>query len=103
MIITEGENVYSTEVEEVLYRHPKISECVVIGLPDKEWGERVVACIIAKAGSTIDKKELYQYLKTRLSAFKIPKEFLIMDDFPRSPAGKVLKRNLRRNFLKGGQ
>jgi long-chain acyl-CoA synthetase len=103
MIITGGENVYSTEVEEVLYRHPKVSECVVIGLPDIEWGERVVACIIAKAGSTIDKKELYQYLKARLSAFKVPKEFLIMDDLPRSPAGKVLKRNLRNSFLENGQ
>jgi long-chain acyl-CoA synthetase len=103
MIITGGENVYSTEVEEVLYRHPKISECVVIGLPDMEWGERVVACIIPKAGATIDKKELYHYLKARLSAFKVPKEFLIMDDFPRSPAGKVLKRNLRNSFLEGGQ
>jgi long-chain acyl-CoA synthetase len=99
MIITGGENVYSTEVEEVLYGHPQILECVVIGLPDKEWGERVVACIIPKAGATIDKKELYQYMKARVSAFKVPKEFRLMDDFPRSPAGKILKRNLRQAFV----
>jgi long-chain acyl-CoA synthetase len=95
MIITGGENVYSTEVEEVLYRHPQVLECVVIGLPDKEWGERVVACIIPKAGAVIDKNELYQYMKARVSAFKVPKEFRIVDDFPRSPAGKILKRKLR--------
>lgn len=99
MIITGGENVYSTEVEEVLYRHPQVLECVVIGLPDKEWGERVVACIIPKTGASIDKKELYQYMKARVSAFKVPKEFRIMDDFPRSPAGKILKRDLRHAFV----
>ena len=95
MIITGGENVYSSEVEEVLYRHPQVLECVVIGLPDKEWGERVVACIIPKAGAAIDKNELYQYMKARVSAFKVPKEFRIVDEFPRSPAGKILKRKLR--------
>ncbi len=103
MIITGGENVYSTEVEEVLYRHPKISECAIIGLPDMEWGERVVACIIPKENATVGKKELYQYLKDRLAAYKVPKEFLIMEDFPRSAAGKVLKRNLRDSFLSDGQ
>ncbi|MFC1867403.1 class I adenylate-forming enzyme family protein [Thermodesulfobacteriota bacterium] len=99
MIITGGENVYSREVEEVLYTHPGVSECAVIGLPDKEWGERVTACIILKQDKSIDGKELKAYMKSRLSSFKVPKEFRVMDDFPRSPAGKMLKRELREKIL----
>lgn len=95
MIITGGENVYSTEVEEALYTHPSVQECAVVGLPDAEWGERVAAFIIPKATAEIDRKELKSYLKARISAFKVPKEFFIVEDFPRSPAGKILKRNLR--------
>ena len=100
MIISGGENVYSTEVEEVLYAFPAIQECAVIGTPDKEWGERVIAFILPKPGQTIDQKELTDFLKARLSAYKVPKRFFMVDDFPRSPAGKLLKRKLRESFLK---
>ncbi len=98
MIITGGENVYSLEVEEVLYTFPDVQECAVIGTPDKEWGERVTACIIPKPGRTIDETGLKDFLKARLSAFKVPKCFHIVEDFPRSPAGKLLKRELRESF-----
>jgi long-chain acyl-CoA synthetase len=99
MIITGGENVYSREVEEVLYTRPEIQECAVIGLPDQEWGERVTAFIILQPGETFDKDKLNAYMKSRLSAFKIPKEYLTVNDFPRSPAGKILKRELKKQFL----
>ena len=95
MIITGGENVYSREVEEVLYTRPEIQECAVIGTPDKEWGERVTAYLILRPGETFDKDTLNTYMKSRLSPFKVPKEYLTVDDFPRSPAGKILKRELR--------
>ena len=101
MIITGGENVYSIEVEEVLYAYEDIQECAVIGTPDKEWGERVTACILPKLYRTIDEKDLKDFLKARLSAYKVPKRFLMVDDFPRSSAGKLLKRKLRESFLKG--
>jgi acyl-CoA synthetase (AMP-forming)/AMP-acid ligase II len=101
MIISGGENVYSTEVEEVLYAFPDIQECAVIGMPDKEWGERVTAFILPKPGQTIDQRALKDFLKARLSAYKVPKRFFMVDDFPRSPAGKLLKRKLRQSFLKG--
>ena len=101
MIITGGENVYSIEVEEVLYAYEDIQECAVIGTPDKEWGERVTACILPKPHRTIDEKDLKDFLKARLSAYKVPKRFLMVDDFPRSSAGKLLKRKLRESFLKG--
>ena len=100
MIITGGENVYSLEVEDVLYAHPDVQECAVIGLPDEEWGERVTACIIPKPDGSFDENELKNYMKSRLSPFKVPKEILTLNDFPRSPAGKILKRELRKDMLK---
>jgi long-chain acyl-CoA synthetase len=96
MIITGGENVYSREVEEVLYTRPEIQECAVIGLPDKEWGERVTAFLVLRPGEAFDKDTLNAYMKSHLSPFKVPKEYLTVDDFPRSPAGKILKRELRK-------
>ena len=98
MIITGGENVYPREVEEVLYTRPEVQECAVIGLPDPEWGERVTALIIPQPGKTIDMKELNVYLKSRLSSFKVPKEYHMVEDFPKSPAGKILKRELREHW-----
>jgi long-chain acyl-CoA synthetase len=100
MIITGGENVYSLEVEEVLYTYPGVQECAVIGEPDKEWGERVTAYIIPKPNQDIDENKLKDFLKTRLSAFKVPKRFNLVDEFPRSPAGKLLKRKLRDSVTK---
>ena len=100
MIITGGENVYSLEVEEALYTYPDVQECAVIGAPDKEWGERVMAFIIPRPNKSIDDKKLQRFLKSRLSPYKVPKVFFTVSDFPRSPAGKVLKRELRKTVLK---
>jgi long-chain acyl-CoA synthetase len=99
MIITGGENVYSQEVEDVLYKYPGVQECAVIGIPDKEWGERVIACVIKKKDASYDEKELNLFMKKNLSRFKVPKEYHLMDDLPRSPAGKILKRKLREEIL----
>jgi len=99
MIITGGENVYSREVEEVLYTRPEIQECAVIGLPDPEWGEKVTALITVRPGKTFDKDTLNAYMKSRLSSFKVPKEYVRVNDFPRSPAGKILKRELKKQIL----
>ncbi len=93
MVITGGENVYPREVEEVLYQHPAVEECAVIGLPDPEWGERVTAFIVPRAGKTIEPEEVKSFLKTRLSPFKIPKEYIAVRELPKSPAGKLLKGN----------
>ena len=99
MIITGGENVYSREVEEILYTRSEVQECAVIGLPDKEWGERVTAFIIPKPGETLDKDRLNAHMKSHLSPFKVPKEYVTVSDLPRSPAGKILKRTLKEQFL----
>jgi long-chain acyl-CoA synthetase len=101
MVITGGENVYPREVEEVLYQHPAVEECAVIGLPDPQWGERVVAFIVPRSGKTVDPEELKAFLKTRLSSFKVPKEYIAVRDLPKSPAGKLLKRELRQQSQNG--
>lgn len=99
MIITGGENVYPREVEEVLYVRPEIQECAVVGLPDREWGERVTAFIVPKPGHTIHAEELKLFLKSRLSPFKVPKEYVTVNELPKSPAGKILKREVKKRFL----
>jgi len=96
MIITGGENVYPKEVEDVLYARPEVEECAIIGLPDAEWGEKVTAFIVARAGEKIDPGALKVFLKSRISAFKVPKEFRVVNELPKSPAGKILKRRLRK-------
>lgn len=99
LIITGGENVYPREVEEVLYTRPEVAECAVVGLPDREWGERVTAFIILKPGFPLAPEELKLFLKTRLSTFKIPKEYIAVTELPKSPTGKILKRELRKGAI----
>ncbi len=98
MIITGGENVYPREVEEVLYTRQEVEACAVVGVPDKEWGERVIAFISPKPGQKIVPEELKSYLKSRLSPFKVPKEFIVVSELPKSPAGKILKRELKKEY-----
>ena len=100
LIITGGENVYPREVEEVLYTSPEVEECAVIGLPDREWGERVTAFIVPKAGRSVAPETLKTFLKSRLSPFKIPKEYVAVTELPKTPTGKILKREIRKQFLK---
>ena len=101
MIITGGENVYPREVEEVLYLRPEVEECAVIGLPDREWGERVTAFIVPRPGHSVVPEELRSFLKSCLSPFKVPKEYVAVSELPKSAAGKILKRQLKKQFLEG--
>ena len=103
LIITGGENVYPREVEEVLYTRNEVEGCAVVGVPDKEWGERVTAFIAPKPGQNVVPEELKSFLKTRLSPFKVPKEYIILSELPKSPAGKILKRELKKRFIDGNK
>ncbi len=97
MVITGGENVYPREVEEALYKWPGVEECAVIGLPDPEYGERVTACVVLKEkGKGLDTKGLKAYLKTCLASYKVPKEYIVLDELPKAPTGKPLKRELKK-------
>ena len=100
MIITGGENVYSREVEEVLYTVPEVLECAVIGLPDPEYGERVTAFVVPQGGHQLDAAFLKAYMKERLAGYKVPKEFISVEELPKSSTGKLLKREIRENYSK---
>lgn len=100
MIITGGENVYSREVEEMLYTRPEIMECAVIGLPDAEYGERVTAFIVPHAGKRIDGVALKLFMRSRLANYKIPKDFVEVNELPKSGTGKLLKRKLREIYAR---
>jgi fatty-acyl-CoA synthase len=98
MVITGGENVYPAEVENVLYEHPAIGEIAVIGLPDEQWGEAVVAVATLRQGAILDLEELRSFATDRLARYKLPRRLEIVTALPRNPAGKVLKFELRAQF-----
>jgi acyl-CoA synthetase (AMP-forming)/AMP-acid ligase II len=93
MIVSGGENIYPREIEEVLYRHPKIQDAAVIGIPDPMWGESVKAIIVLKKGETMKGEEVIEYCKRYLASYKKPKSVEFVEILPRNPSGKVLKRS----------
>jgi fatty-acyl-CoA synthase len=95
MIITGGVNVYPAEVEAALDEHPAVQEVAVVGIVDPEWGERVKAFVVLRQGAVTSPDELRGFLKGRLSGPKIPREIEILEELPKNPTGKVLKRELR--------
>lgn len=98
MIISGGENVYSIEVEEILYEHPQILEAAIIGLPDEVWGEAVCAVVIPKPGETLDEEELRSFCRQKLAGYKVPRKIFIEEQLPRNASGKILKYQLRQKL-----
>jgi fatty-acyl-CoA synthase len=96
MIITGGENVFPTEVETVLYEHDAVREAAVVGIPDEIWGEQITAVVSLKPGSSCTADELRGHVRANLARYKVPKEFVIVDDIPKSAAGKILRTEARR-------
>jgi long-chain acyl-CoA synthetase len=95
MVISGGSNIYPREIEDRLLQEPTVAEVAVIGLPDPEWGERVVAIIVTAPGCTLDADRLDAFCLESMARYKRPKEYLQVDSLPRNGAGKVLKRELR--------
>ena len=98
MIITGGENVYSGEVEAVLYRHPGVSEAAVIGVPDERYGEALFAVIVPKAGATLTAGEIIEHCRAHIGGYKIPRRIALVDALPRTAVGKVQKAVLRERY-----
>jgi acyl-CoA synthetase (AMP-forming)/AMP-acid ligase II len=96
MIITGGENVYSAEVENALAGHPAVAACAVIGVPDPYWGERVHAVVVLQPGQQADAEQLREFCRGQIAGYKLPRSVAFVDTLPISGAGKVLKRELRR-------
>jgi fatty-acyl-CoA synthase len=95
MVISGGVNVYPAEVEGVLEQHPGVREVAVVGVADREWGERVRAFVVLNEGASVDEGELKAFARERLAGPKVPREYVFLDALPRNPTGKVLKRDLR--------
>ena len=95
MIVSGGENIASSEVERVLYEHEAVVEVAVVGRPDERWGEVPVAFAVVGEHATVTPEELVEHCRGQLAKFKVPKQVLFIDELPRNPSGKVLKRELR--------
>lgn len=98
MIITGGENVYSREVEEVLYTHPSVSEAAVVGVPDEMWGEKVTAVVVLRPGATATEAEIIALCRENLAGYKKPKTVVFLEELPKTVSGKIVKRELRDRF-----
>jgi fatty-acyl-CoA synthase len=96
MIVSGGENVFPAEVEETISRHPEVIEAAALGVEDEEWGARLRAFVVKAEGATIGEEDIKLYVKEHLARYKVPREVVFLDELPRNPTGKILKRELRK-------
>ncbi len=95
MIVSGGENVFPAEVEDLISGHPDVVEATAIGVEDKEWGHRLRAFVVKKEGADLDEDTIKHYVRDHLARYKVPREVIFLDELPRNPTGKILKRELR--------
>ncbi len=95
MIVSGGENVFPAEVEDLISGHPDVVEATAIGVEDKEWGHRLRAFVVKKEGAEVDEDAIKHYVRDHLARYKVPREVVFLDELPRNPTGKILKRELR--------
>jgi fatty-acyl-CoA synthase len=95
MIVSGGENVFPAEVEDLISGHPDVIEATALGVEDKEWGARLRAFVVKADGASIDEDTIKTYVKEHLARYKVPREVIFLDELPRNPTGKILKRELR--------
>lgn len=101
MIVSGGENIYPAEVESALAGLAGIADVAVIGVPDEKWGETVKAVVVLAAGAELNADDIIAYARTQIGGFKIPRTVDFMDELPRNPSGKILKRELRKPYWDG--
>jgi fatty-acyl-CoA synthase len=95
MIVSGGENVFPAEVEDCISGHPDVVEATAIGVEDKEWGHRLRAFVVKKQNADVDEATIKNHVKDQLAKYKVPREVIFLDELPRNPTGKILKRELR--------
>ena len=100
MIIRGGENIYPKEIEEFIYTHPKVKDVQVIGVPDKSYGEEIMACVVLKAGETMTEQEVKDFVCASMAKHKVPRYVQFMEGFPMNAAGKILKYQMREDAAK---
>ena len=101
MVISGGVNIYPAEVEAVLHAHPAVADAAVIGVPDDQWGESVKAIVQLRPGASATADELIAFCDARIAGYKKPRSVDFVDEIPREPAGKLLKRMLRERYWAG--
>jgi acyl-CoA synthetase (AMP-forming)/AMP-acid ligase II len=101
MIISGGENIYSREIEDVILKHPTVHEVAVIGVPDETWGEAIKAIVSLKPGQKATQEEIINFCREHMASFKKPKSVEFIEEIPKNPYGKVLKRELREKYWAG--
>jgi acyl-CoA synthetase (AMP-forming)/AMP-acid ligase II len=101
MILTGGENVYSTEVENILYMHPAILECAVVGVPDQKWGEAIKGFVVLKSGQKATEQDIIRFCKEKMAHYKAPKSIDFIEALPRTGSGKIHKKGLRDKYWEG--
>jgi fatty-acyl-CoA synthase len=94
MIISGGENVFPREVEELLAGHPAVLEAAAVGVSDEKFGQRLRVFVVCRPGAQLTEEELKEYVRGNLAGYKVPREVIFLNELPRNPTGKVLKRNL---------
>ena len=95
MVIRGGENVYPREIEEFLYRHPKVQDVQVVGVPDERFGEELCAWIISKPGQELDEEQIREFCKGQIAHYKVPKYMRFVTEFPMTVTGKIQKFKIR--------
>jgi fatty-acyl-CoA synthase len=98
IIRTGAENVSSVEVEQWVGKYPKVSECTAVGIPHERWGEAVTVFVAPKPGESITEQELIEYCKQGLAGYKVPKKVIMLNELPKNPSGKILKKDLRKEY-----
>jgi long-chain acyl-CoA synthetase len=101
MIISGGENIYPAEVESALFSHPAVADVAVIGIPDDKWGEAVKAFVVKRPGAEVTPEDLIAFARERIAHYKAPRSVDFVESLPRTPTGKILKRELRKPFWAG--
>ena len=101
MIVSGGENIYPTEIEEALCQHPAVNECAVFGIPDERWGEVPAAHVVLEAGSGTEEETLIAFVADRVARHKRPRRIRFVDAMPKTPVGKVQKNLIRAPYWEG--
>ena len=99
MIIRGGENIYPKEIEDFIYTHPKVRDVQVIGVPDEQYGEEIMAVVILKEGETSSEEEIKDYVRTHMAKHKVPRYVSFVKEFPMNAAGKILKYKMREDAV----
>ena len=101
MVVSGGENIYPVEVENAIAHHPSVADVAVIGVPDDKFGEALLAFVVVNSGASLELDEMIDFCRERIAGYKIPRKLELIEEMPRNPSGKILKKELRKPYWEG--